>query len=181
MSAVPQPPQPPTDIPQDAPPAVHAAAAGEKLSVEQERSALDWFLGPTVVIEWDVTVQFETPAGMVPLIFHMHQVDSSRLQEIDEENRSGDGPFAKLDPLAFNAAVVAEATVYLTDHTGRKVTVDSEEFRGQIPSTPLAMQLRFKKQGGILEYLVERVREKAGFSPDRVGTAQRSLVEAGKR
>lgn len=167
-------------LPADAPPEVRKAAAGKTLDVEEEQGALDWFLGPTRRLEYDVTVQWETPRGMRPLTFHMHQVDGDRLQEIDEANRQGDGPFSKLDTQGFNAEAVVEACMYFTDQTGRKVKPTEEAFTGGMPNPVLAMRTRFKTQPGILEHLAERIREKAAFSADRVGGAQRSVVETGK-
>lgn len=167
-------------LPGDAPDPVKKAAAGETLDVEEEQGALDWFLGPTRRLEYDVTVQWETPRGFSPLTFHLHQVDGDRLQEIDDENRQGDGPFSKLDTQGFNAAAVVEACVYMTDVTGKRVKPTDPEFTGGMPNPVLAMRTRFKTQPGILEHLAERIREKAAFSADRVGGAQRALVETGK-
>lgn len=167
-------------LPADAPREVRQAALGKELDPADESSALDWFLGATQRLEYDVPVQWETPKGMKTLIFHLRQVDGDRLQELDEENRTGDGPFAKLDTMGFNAAAAAEATLYLSDDTGRKVPVDSQEFLGGVPSPATAMRARFKTQPGILETLAERIRAKAGYSADRVGGAQRALVETGK-
>lgn len=167
-------------LPADAPPQVKKAAAGQTLDVEEEEGALDWFLGPTQRLEYDVTVQWETPKGFRPLTFHMRQVDGDKLQEIDESNRQGDGPFSKLDTQGFNAEAVVEACVYFSDVTGRKIKPTDEAFTGGMPNPVLAMRTRFKTQPGILEHLAERIREKAAFSADRVGGAQRSLVETGK-
>ena len=165
------------DVPQE----VRAAANGAQLTDEQERSALDWFLGASRVLEYDVPVEFETPAGMKKLVFHLRQLDDARMQEIDEENRQGDpaSPFRKLDVSAFNAALVAEAFVYVVDPTTGQRR-GPEEVRGGVPALPMAFQIRFKTQPGLLEGLAARIREKAGFGEDRVGTASRSLVESGK-
>lgn len=167
-------------LPADAPQTVRDAALGKELDPADESGALDWFLGATTRLEYDVTVQWETPKGMKPLVFHLRQVDGDRLQELDEENRTGDGPFAKLDTMGFNASVAAEACMYLTDDSGVRVAVNESRFLGGAPSPVIAMRGRFKTQPGILETLAERIRSKAGYSPDRVGGAQRALVETGK-
>jgi hypothetical protein len=156
------------------------AAEGNQLSDREERSALDWFLGATKALEFDVPVEWDTPDGTKRLIFHMRQVDEKRLEELDSANRQGDpsAPFRKLDVGGFNAAVIAEALQYVSDEGGQQRTPD--EVRGGAPSLEMALPIRFKYQPGLLEGLAERVREKAGFTADRVGTASRSVVEAGK-
>lgn len=172
---------PRSDLPAGAPAEVASARNGATLTDEQEKSALDWFLGATQRLEFDVTVQYDTPTGMKPLVFHLKQVDDKRIEEIDDENRAGDptAPFRKLDVGGFNASLVAEALVYTYDpESGRRAT--PEEIRGDVPGLAMALQVRFKTQPGLLEGLAERIREKAGFSQDRVGTATRSVVEAGK-
>jgi hypothetical protein len=179
MSTSTQEPDSPT-LPEGAPDVIRDAAEGKEITQAQEREGLDWLLGPTVALEYDVTVQYETPVGMTPLVFRLRQVDGTKLDEIDAECRSGDGPFAKLDTAEFNARVVEETTVTITDLRGRSVSPKSSEFRGGVPSTTMAIKLRFGKQAGLLEGLVERVREKAGYGTDRVGTAQRALVDVGK-
>lgn len=172
---------PDADLPADAPPEIRAVAAGQEINTgAEEKAALDWFLGATKPLEYSVPVDFETPAGMKKLIFNLRQVDSGRLEEIDEENRKGDGPFSKLDVQAFNVAAIVEATLSVTDETGNEVKLTDERFLGGIPSPDLALRTRFKYQGGLLEHVVDRIREKAGFSSDRVGAASRSLVEVGK-
>lgn len=146
-----------------------------------ERGALDWFLGATQALEVDVPVEYDTPAGLKKLIFRIKQVDGDTLDTIDSRNRKGDGPFAKLDTITHAAEVVTEATVYVQDaETGKKVDVRSSEFMGGIPSPALAMQVRFKMQPGVLQALEQRIQELAGYAGDRVGAANRSLVEAGK-
>lgn len=160
--------------------AIQRAASGAELTGAEERSALDWLLGATVAMEYDVTVQYDTPDGLKPLIFHFRQLDGARIDEIDAEHRRGDGPFAKLDVQAFNAALVAEATVFFTDPSGKRTDPRSEEFRGGVPSPALAVQARFKKQSGLLEGVAGAIREASAYGPDRIGTAQRALVEAGK-
>lgn len=170
--------KPSDGLPADAPASVRDVADGRK--TEDERGALDWFLGSTRRLEYDVPVQFDTPEGMKTLIFHLRQVDGDRLQALEDENRQGDGPFAKLDVMGFNAAIVCEATAFVTDASGRQVELSSQEFTGGVPSPVLALQTRFKTQPGILDGLAERIRAKAAFGGDRVGSAQRSLVEVGK-
>ena len=148
----------------------------------EEKAALDWFLGPSAVLEYDVPFKFETPAGMKTVIAHLRQIDGARIEQIDAANRSGDGPFAKLDTYAYQCEVVAEALLYFQDPvTGRKVDANSQEFTRGLPGgKALALQVQFKRQPGVLAGLEARIQEAAGFTGDRVGSANRSLVEAGK-
>lgn len=160
------------------PESVTRAAAGEKVKGKDERSALDWLLGATTALEYEVTVQYDTPAGTRPLTFRLRQVDASTFDRIDKANRLGDGPFAKLDVATFNAELLSEATVSIKDGSGRTVDPRGQEWLGGAPSPALAMALRFKYQPGLLDALVEEVRKISAYSPDRVGTAQRVLVDA---
>ena len=174
-------PKPSNGSPEGAlPPEVAKAAAGETLTAAEEKSALDFILGPTQALEYNVPVQIETPDGLKPSTFRLRQLDPDVIDRIDASNRSGEGPFSKLDVSTFNAELVAEACVHIEDPTGRKVDPKSDQFRGGVPSPGLAMKVRFKYQPGLLETLAERIRESAGFGVDRVGKAQRVLVEAGK-
>jgi hypothetical protein len=175
-----EPPQASDDLPPGAPQVVKDLANGKMTDAAGEVDGLEWLLGKSAPVPFKVPVDYETPQGRVKLVFHMHQLDAKRLDQIDAENRAGDGPFAKLDTLAFNAAVAVEATDKIVSSSGREVSPRSEEFRGGLPSPELAMQLRFKFQPGLLEGLAEQVRQMAGMSSDRVGTAQRVVVEVGK-
>jgi hypothetical protein len=173
-------PQPSDVLPEDAPPALRSAAnnATDEITAQEEKSALDWLLGATTRLTYTVPVEYETPTGLQTLRFQLQQMDAKRIETIDTENRKGEGPFAKLDTSAFNAQVVAEATIHIEDESGRKVAPESEEFRGQAPSPALAMGARFKYQPGVLEGVAEEIRKSAGYGGDRVGSAQRVMVDA---
>lgn len=162
------------------PPELDAAASGEQITGAEEMSGLDWLLGATTALEYDVPVDYDTPHGMTQLTFRIRQLDPGVIDTIDAEHRKGDGPFSKLDVPAFNAALVEKGTLYIADATGKKTDPRSEQFRGQIPSPAIAMGLRFKNQGGLLEGVADQIRRVSGYSNDRVGTAQRAVVEAGK-
>lgn len=161
------------------PPELERAAAGEATRAD-EQGALDWLLGATTALEYDLPVDYDTPAGMKKLIFRIRQLDTGVIDAVDEENRKGDGPFSKLDVPAFNAALVTKATVYIMDEAGEKVAPTDARFLGGVPAPHLAMALRFKNQGGLLEGIADQVRRVSGYSNDRVGTAQRAVVSAGK-
>lgn len=165
-------------LPEETPGSVVRAATGEKVDAKGEESALDFFLGATYRPEYTVKVEFETSAGMRPLTFRLWALDDRELQRIDAAHRKdADSPFAKLDATGFNAEMVSKATKYITDGA-RRIAPDSEEFVGQIPDPVAAMELRFKYQPGLLEGLAEEIRKLSGYSRDRVGSAQRALVDA---
>jgi hypothetical protein len=158
---------------------VKKAANGAELDAREERDALDWLLGATKPLEYTVPVQYDTPDGKREIRFRIRQLDGSTIEAIDAANRKGDGPFAKLDVQGFNAELATEATLWI-ETDSRRVEIRSPEFLGGMPSPPLAMALRFKYQPGILEGLAEKIREASAYSSDRIGNAQRVLVEAGK-
>lgn len=166
-------------IPPDAPESIVAASQGATKEIASEKDALDWLLGATTRLEHDVPVKFETTDGLVELVFHIQQLDGMRLEQIEEEHRNGDGPFAKLDTLAYNAHVVSEATLYIASESGRRIEPKSEAFIAGHPMGAIgAMQGRFKYQPGILAGVEAEIRKLAAYSNDRVGSAQRSLVAA---
>lgn len=161
-----------------APEGVREAAEGGKLTDAEEHGALHWLLGPTTRPKARVPVTLATEAGDKRLIIGLVALDGRRIQQLDDENRKGDGPFAKLDTVSFNVALACEAIAYFEDETGQQIKPDSEEFIGGMPGgLSAAMELRFKYAPGILETLGERVRELSAYSPDRVGQAQRVLVD----
>lgn len=166
-------------LPGGAPISVRDAADGQKGDAAGERSALDWLCGATAPLRYTVDVQYATPDGIKPLRFHMHQLDVSQLDAIERRNRKGDGPFADLVTRTYNAEVVAEATDLIEDlGNGQSLSIREPRFLGAIPSPPIAVEKRFGYQPGLLRGLVSEVREMAGDSADRVGTAQRALVDA---
>lgn len=156
------------------------AAAGEQLTAGEEKDALDFLLGPTPRLSYHVTVQYMTQDGLKPLTFHFLPQDPSKFEELDAANRKGDGPFAKLDSYGYVVDVIVEATTHISGASGRKVDIRSAEFLGGVPAPHLALMTRFRGQGGLLESVVEEIRKVSGYNADRVGTAQRSMVEAGK-
>ena len=167
-------------LPDDAPPAIVAASQGDRegAAMEGERSALDWLLGGTQALEHDVPVEYETPSGMVKLVFRIKQLDGAVLNAIDAQHR-GEGPFGKLNTIEYNAHVASEATVYIADETGKKVGPKTEDFIGGHPEGAIgAMRTRFKYQPGILAGIEAEVRKLGAYSPDRVGAASRAIVAA---
>lgn len=177
-SGSPQEPAKRSDVlPDDAPEAVRQAADGEaeKVKVGGEKTALDWLLGATRPVEYDVPVKFDTPEGPKELVFHIRQLDGKTIIDTEDEHRKGTGPFAELDDIAFNADLVAKATLHFTDPSGRKIDPRSAEFLGENPFGPaIAMEARFRFQPGLLDGVAGEIRKVSGYAPDRVGAAERS-------
>lgn len=173
-------PPPPSDsLPDGSPEGLKKVADGEdasKLTVGEERGALDWVLGATKPVEYDVPVKFDTPDGTKELTFHIRQLDGKKIIGLEDEHRKGSGPFAELDDIAFNAALAAEATVYLTDPTGRKVAPNEPDFIAGLDfgGPAEAMRIRFKYQPGLLDGIAGQIRSVSGYAPDRVGEASRA-------
>jgi hypothetical protein len=175
--------QPPKRVPgigEDAPEGLVRAAQGEDLNGAEERSALSYLLGATKRPSARVPIDFWTEQGMVQMYVVLKAVDGRRLEQIDAENRRGDGPFAKLDKTGFNVGVLMEAIERFENTDGSaQVKLTDEEFVGGIPGGPaIALETRFKYQPGLLDSLVEKVNELSAFTQDRVGGAQRVLVDA---
>lgn len=151
-----------------------ARAAGDQL----ESGALDFLLGNPEPIEYDVPVKLDTPSGRKSLTFRIRQLDGSRILQLERENRKGTGPFAELDDLRFNAAIVAAATLYIEDEAGVRVEPQSPEFAAQWRDPKLAMEKRFEFQPGILDGITAQIRAVSGYTNDRVEDAERAVVDA---
>lgn len=172
-------------LPPDAPDGLKAAADGEDLpgadegeQLKAEFSALDYLTGATKALTFDVPVRYDTEEGEQEIKFRIRQLDGARIIEIEDENTQGAGPFAKLDDVAFNAALVAEATEYIEDATGKREEIKGAEFLGGVPDPAEAMRIRFKFQSGLLAGVAGEVRRVSGYAPGRVQMAQKVLQRA---
>lgn len=188
MSASTQPPVPSpqdvrSDLPPGAPASVHRAAGDEKLSPTDERDAIYWLLQPARATHWRSRVLYQTPEGERPVWWYLKSLDPGKIEAIERRNQEGDGPFARLNAPAANAEIVDAATEKIEDcASGRSIDIEDERIRTtptgeMIASRSEALRLRFHFQGGLLAYLAEEVRRLSGFSADRVGAAERVLVE----
>lgn len=177
---------PSAGLPEDAPPAIRAAADGDTsdVTVGGEKDGIYWLLQPARAMHWECRVDYDTPEGIRPLRWGIRSLDGKRIDDIEQRNSTGEGPFAKVNQLTTNAELVAEASTIVRDSgSGRKIDLHSEEFRTTpagdvLASTAEALRLRMHFQSGLLAYLAEEVRRISGWSPDRVGQAQRVLVDA---
>lgn len=173
-------------LPEDAPEEVVEAAEAKIADREdpdgdeQEATVLNFLLGPTVALEFDVDALIDTPTGREELTFHFKQLDDTRIKELEDEWTEGEGPFGRVNRLMLNAAKVAEATLYLADKDGRKVEINSSEFRGPIPNPIDAVRGRFKFQPGILSSVAQEIDAAAGMMNNRVGQARRAAPATDK-
>jgi hypothetical protein len=185
MTAVPVPKReldPAADLPPDAPEPVRDAARGkEPKTTGDEIAAIEFLLGPQQTTVWDCDVLYETPKGTATLKW---RVESMRGEDIEKHERECldmvDG-VQRMNERRLSAELVAAATVFVKDMTGRQTKPTDEDFRrtpsGDInPSAADALRGRFERQEGILYYLAQEIRRISGWSPDRVGNAQRVLV-----
>lgn len=170
------------DLPLDAPDELVEAAQGhvarkdEPEGDKQDIAVLDFLLGPTTPLEYDVDTFIDTPEGRGKLTFHLKQLDDKKIDDLEKEHSTGEGPFRVVDRPSLNAALVAEATMFFQDPTGKVVVPGSKEFRGPIPSAADALRGRFKFQPGVISMVAEEVRAAAGMTNDRVGAARLSKV-----
>jgi hypothetical protein len=163
----------------DAPEALVEAARSElgkddPEGPKKEATVLDWLLGPTEPLEFDCVAHVDTADGRQDLTFHFRQVDDTRLDELEKEHSEQTLMGREVDRLMLNAAIVAEATLYLEDADGNQVNPKSEKFRGPIGTVADPMRARFKFQPGILGAVAEEIRMAAGLSTDRVEGAERA-------
>jgi hypothetical protein len=176
--------EPPSPLPPDAPELLVKASRGDvpdsndKRGDLEEAGALTWLLGATEPIEYDVKATLDTPEGQKPFTFHIRQLDGAVIEALERESMLGEGPFARIDRRNLNAAKCAAATMYMVDETGEKTEPKSEEFRGRIPTPKDAMRERFKFQPGLLAALAVEIDRIAGFTPDRVGVAEKAITIA---
>lgn len=162
------------------------AAQGAELDAEEEGSALDWLLGASQPIVHDVPVQLETPKGLAKLTFVLKQMDTRKIDQI--ETRHVNQSTGRIDRLSADVDIVTDATIELRDASGRALKLSSDEFKtvqrpdGGQPfkhaSPAEALEERFRKQLGLIGGVAMEIRKMAGFEPERVGSAQRRLVEA---
>lgn len=166
------------------------AAMGAELNDEEEKAGLDYLLGAAQPTLHDVTVQLETPDGLMPVTFVIRQMDGRKLDEI--EQRHVNRATGMLDKFGAETEIVATATKVITDSTGREIDPRSSDFRRvtqrnpitgekqtvELGSPAMALERKFQLQLGLLSGVAQEVRRASGFDPERVGKAQRRLVEA---
>lgn len=189
----PEPGAPPTpdprdlarDLPPDAPAAVRDLARGHKVDPSGERSAVKYLLGQQKAPRYKVPVEFATDDGDVRLWFFIKSLDSKRIDQIEKAHSDQAKVMGDVDELAVNAELVADATISISDgepgtpayESGAVTNPMDDTFRNGLPSGADALQARFHWQEGLLAGLSTQVRRISGWAPDRVGQAERVLVD----
>lgn len=157
----------------------------EGLTEDDERDALDFLLAPKPPRQYAVPVDYDTESGVRPLKFIITGLDGRRIDAIEQANRSA--TTGVLDQITADCQIVAEAAVGIEGRPGHRVALDSEEYLtirrpGKEPvklaSPADALEARFKTQLGLISGVAREVRRISGYDPQRVGIAQRRLVEA---
>lgn len=165
------------------------AAQGAQLDDAEERAGLEWLLGSPQPYVHEIPVDYETPDGMAKLTFVARTIDTRRIDKL-EQSFVSDAARGRVDQISLDLAVVAEAVTEIVDSHGNRVDVTSEKFRtvqrrnerGEfephvLAATTDALEFRFKHQLGLMAGISQEIRRAAGFDPQRVGKAQRRLVE----
>lgn len=148
-------------------------AEGKAEATQGEVAVLDFLLGPTKAIEYEVDAAIDTDKGQGVLTFGFRQIRDSRIEELEEEYTSGEGGFAKVDRKGLNAAKVAEAVIWMQDRTGKKVMLADPEFMGEGIGDPAdAVRARFQYQPGVLINLAAEIDAAAGMTSGRMGFAK---------
>lgn len=193
----PEPGAPPTSDPRDraagvdpaAPAAVLDVARGHETTPAGERSAVGFLLGQQKAPRYKIRVDFATDDGDVKLWFFVHSLDSKLLTRLErngtDETKVTATGMPEVDNEAISAAVVAEATISISDgepgtsgyDVGAKVKPTDAAFMAGNVSAALALQQRFHWQEGLLSGIASQVRRISGWAPDRVGQAERVLVD----
>lgn len=189
--------EPPTKDPRDrangldaaAPQSVVDVARGHKVDGAGERSAVRHLLGQQRAPKYKVRVDFATDDGDVRLWFYVKSLGSKRIDQIENAHTDKTKVTATGEPesdqLAINAEIVADATMTISDdepgtpayETGAKTKPDDREFLSGMVTAAAALQARFHWQEGLLTGVAREVRRISGWAPDRVGQAERVLVD----
>lgn len=157
-----------------------------EVSGETERTALDFLLSPPKRLEYKVPVSIDTEGGEKTLDLIVRSLPGQQLRDIERRNSKDGtlGPLAELDDQRIAAETVSAALVRIEDpRSGGTLDPRDPRFmqnsRGEKIIDPVtALAARFEFQSGILSNVASEVRRISGYSSDRVGTAQRVMVDA---
>jgi hypothetical protein len=172
--------------------ATEAFARGhEELTDENERDALDFLLAPKPARLYDVKVTYETEDGPRPMVFVIRGHDGRKIDDIETSNRSE--VTGRFDQITADCQLVAAATAFIEGRPGHRVELTSSEFltvRVPNPDRPGetmehtfaspadAIEARFRTQLGLVSGIAQQIRRVSGYDPQRVGMANRRLVNA---
>lgn len=170
--------------------ATEAFARGhDGLTDGDEQDALDYLLAPKVPRLYDVTVDYDTKAGIRPMKFVLSPMDGRRIENISQSHVNE--TTGKMDVISADLQLVVEATKWIEGRPGHKMELSSEEFRtvmqpdgkgGFEPvvlASPIeALEARFKTQLGLISAVSAQINRISGYGGARVGDAQRRLTDA---
>ena len=159
----------------EAPEPVQKAAVGARVTPEEERSALDWFLEPQRPLRYRAEVQFDTPEGIKPMTMILRSIPQHDMEKIENRNRKGEGLMADYDDFQVNVEIVGEALVSV-EAGGESIEPNDPRVLSGLPSVAEAMKARFYYQPGVLAGVAAEVRRISGWGTDRVGRAERVLA-----
>lgn len=173
------------DLPSDAPQGAVDVARGHKADGKSERSVVAFLLGQQRAPRYGVRVEFATDEGDMPLWFLISSLDSKRIDDIEKAHTDRNSVMGEVDDLTINAEIVADATVAIGSVDPKssewadceKTIPTSEDFLHGNASAAEALKQRFHWQGGLLTGVATQVRRISGWAPDRVGQAERVLVD----
>lgn len=167
----------------------------DELTATNERDALDWLLGNQRPMEHYVDVRYDTPEGEQPLRLHIRAQDGKKLDAIEVAHTNQQTGVT--DIAAVQADIVALACFRLGAGPGfaHEMSLASEEFRTVdmpdrdseepgatkkvlLASPPEALRYRFRTQWGLMQGVAIQVRRISGYDPEKIGQAQRRLVDA---
>jgi hypothetical protein len=169
----------------DAPQAARDVARGHEVNARAELSAVRHLLGQQRAPRYAIPVQFATDDGDATLWFTIKALDSNRIDKIEKAHTDTNSVMGEADTLAIAAELVADATIMLSDaKPGTPEYVDcgktdpsSAEFLAERPAIAEAFRERFHWQEGLLSGVSSQIRRISGWAPDRVGQAERVLVD----
>lgn len=151
---------------------------GRAENSKKEAGALDFMLSSPAPMKYTVTARVDTPEGLKELIFHMHQLDGRKIEEIELSHSDGVGPFAKVDRQALNVQKIDEACDLLEDKNGKTIKPSDPEFIGDKIGSIFAFESMFKHQPGVAESISAEIDRMAGMTRDRVDLAEREMATA---
>jgi hypothetical protein len=175
-----------TGLPPDAPQSVVDVARGHGAPKGGgERSAVRFLLGQQRAPRYKVRVEFATDEGDLALWFTIKALDGKKIDTIEKAHTDRNTVMGEADDLLISAELVAEATVEISDfepgtpeyETGMRTKPTDPEFLVGAVAAADALKARFHFQSGLLAGVANQIRRISGWAPDRVGQAQRVLVD----
>lgn len=171
-------------LPSDAPQVVVDQARGHE-TPEGRVSAVKHLLGQQRAPRYKVRVLFATDEGDAVMWFYIRALDTARIRAIEDAHTDKQSVLGDMDELSVNAELIVDSTMTISDgEPGTpeydelpQVKPNDEQFMRGVVSSADALRARFHWQEGLLAGLASNVRRISGWAPDRVGQAERVLVD----